>query len=117
MAPRSAEFWKQYQEAKRIVAQGAQQADLFREEFLDSNPGNADILYDPCQTSNPADPRCRRMRYWRDEQVVQVEWGDGGPAYNYYGVTPQEFRRVLNSKSAGRAVKRILDNHPYGRSD
>lgn len=90
--------------------------DLLRDKFNNRDQKNADVLYEPTATSNPGDPRTHAARYWRDERVLQIEWGDGGVAYNYYQVSPEEWRRFVRVKSPGRFVNRVLNAKPYGKA-
>jgi hypothetical protein len=76
--------------------------------------GTVPITYFPTKTSNPSDPRTAAAGYDRETQTLRVEWGDGGPAYNYYNVTPAEWRRFQNVASPGKLINRIFNDHPYG---
>lgn len=118
MASRAKEFWAQLEAARKLVEenQSTSLADLLRDEFDMRDQQAADVLIQPTDSSNPGDPRTSAMRYWKDEQVVQVEWGDGGAPYNYYEVTPDQWRNLSKVKSPGRAINRWLNGHPYGPS-
>lgn len=111
---KSAEFWKQYQAAKRLVKHGEQESRARYAQFLASGIAGPDIVYDPVATSNPTNPRCRRMEYYKPQQTLLVEWGDGGTPYAYYGVTLSEMRRIMRYKSAGKAINNVLAGKPYG---
>jgi hypothetical protein len=109
---RAKEFWEQLEAARRLVEQnaGVSQADLLRDEFEIQRGGrNADVRYEPISS------RVQTLQYWKDLQVVRAEWVK--PAYRpylYFDVSPSEWRNIMRSKSAGRAVTRILDQHTYG---
>lgn len=76
--------------------------------------GPVQITYFPTPTINPADPRTAAAGYDKETQTLRVEWGDGGAAYNYYYVTPAEWRNLRRVKSPGRYINRVLNAHPYG---
>lgn len=76
--------------------------------------GPVQLTYFPTTTSNPADPRTAAAGYDPDTKTMRVEWGDGGPAYNYYDVTPAEWRRFQQVQSPGRMINRVFNYHPYG---
>lgn len=76
--------------------------------------GPVPITYFPTPTINPADPRTAAAGYDRATQTLRIEWGDGGVAYNYYDVTPSEWRNFQRVKSPGRWVNRVGNFHTYG---
>lgn len=76
--------------------------------------GPVQVTYFPTSTSNPQDPRTAAAGYDRETQTLRVEWGDGGVAYNYYGVTPGEWRSFRRVKSPGKYINRRLNDHTYG---
>ena len=76
--------------------------------------GQVPITYFPTRTSNPDDPRTAAAGYDAATRTMRVEWGDGGPAYNYYDVTPGEWRRFQRVASPGRMINRVFNDHPYG---
>ena len=73
-----------------------------------------DKVVAPTKTSNPSDPRTAAASYYSATQVLTVQWGDGGPAYAYYDVTPQEWDGFTKADSPGRFINAILNNHNYG---
>lgn len=76
--------------------------------------GPVQITYFPTPTSDPSDPRTAAAGYDKETQTLRVEWGDGGAPYNYYNVSPSEWRNFRRVKSPGRAINRVLNAHPYG---
>jgi KTSC domain len=76
--------------------------------------GPVPITYFPTPTSNPPDPRTAAAGYDRATQTLRVEWGDGGPAYNYYGVEPGIWRNFRRVKSPGKYINRVLNGYTYG---
>ena len=77
--------------------------------------GAPDETYSPTRTSNPSDPRIQGMSYYKLARVVTVYWGDGGPPYNYYAITPALWSRWKKSASPGRFINRVLTGMvPYG---
>lgn len=122
---RGANFWKQVQEARRVVKQAEAQGAILRDEFRNREQRQPDAIYEPTKTSNPADPRTAAMQFWRDEGVLRVEWGDGGRPYLYFEVTQDEWRALSGLRrdgqiskaggtpSPGRYINRVLNFHPY----
>lgn len=90
------------------------EADLLRDLGDQERGGPVQLTYFPTKTSNPADPRTAAAGYDRDTQTVRVEWGDGGIAYNYYGVPPNVWRNFRRAPSPGRFINRVLNNYQYG---
>jgi hypothetical protein len=68
----------------------------------------------PTKTSNPSDPRTAAASYYSQTQTLVVQWGDGGTAYAYYDVTPQEWDAFTKVDSPGRFINAVLNNHNYG---
>jgi hypothetical protein len=90
------------------------EAETLRELGNQERGGPVQITYFPTSTSNPPDPRTAAAGYDRDTQTLRVEWGDGGPAYNYYGVEPNIWRNFRRVKSPGKYINRVLNNYTYG---
>lgn len=62
-----------------------------------------------------ATARARTYPDARDAMLVQrCGCSAGRTPYLYYDVSASEWRNVMRSKSAGRAVNRILNQHLYG---
>lgn len=95
----------------------ASDADIRREEGNRARGGPVRLTYWPTSTSNPSDPRTAAAGYDKGTQTLRVEWGDEGEAYNYYEVTPQEWRNFQNRKSPGKYINRWLNDKPYGTAD
>lgn len=75
---------------------------------------NPDQVYAPTSTINPSDPRTRTASYYSQTQTLVVQWGDGGTAYAYYDVTPQEWDAFQQVDSPGRFINAVLNSHNYG---
>lgn len=73
-----------------------------------------DAVYSPTKSSNPTDPRTATASYYSQTQVVVMQWGDGGTAYAYYDVTPQEWDALTKVDSPGKFINSTLNNHNYG---
>jgi len=92
----------------------ASEAALYHDRARELMGGSPDWIFEPTRSSNPGDPRTSRMEYYRLAQTLIVSWGDGGPDYAYYQVTPDIASRIKRSASPGRFINRILNNYPYG---
>lgn len=92
------------------------EAEVLRELGNQERGGDVEITYFPTRTSNPEDPRTAAAGYDRSTRTLRVEWGDGGPAYNYYNVEPAVWQRMRKSASPGRFINRVLNNYTYGPS-
>jgi hypothetical protein len=90
------------------------EAETLRSLGNQERGGPVPITYFPTPTSNPPDPRTAAAGYDRQTQTLRIEWGDGGAAYNYYGVDPATWRNFQRVKSPGRFVNRVLNSHTYG---
>jgi hypothetical protein len=99
--------------ARQRVKDAVSRAEEEQDIFMTRPQGAPDLVYVPTQTSNPSDPRTASAQYWKDAQVLRVEWGDNGTPYQYFGVTPSEARRFIKSRSPGRFINRVLNDHPY----
>lgn len=91
--------------------------DLRREEGDEARGGPVRLTYWPTNTTNPRRPRTVAAGYDRETQTMRVEWRDGGAAYNYYEITPQEWRNFRRAVSPGRWINRVGNAHPYGPAD
>lgn len=67
----------------------------------------------PVKTSNPADPRCYMMEYWRNAQMVKVWWGDHRTPYVYFEIDMAMWVRWKASSSPGKFINRVLVGKPY----
>ena len=50
-------------------------------------------------------------------QRLRIEWGDGGPAYNYYNVPPQIWDSFQDAPSPGRYINAVLNYFSYGQAE
>jgi hypothetical protein len=57
--------------------------------------------------------RVSRARYDPDNQVLEVDWVDGGLSYVYYDVPPNIWRNMQRVKSLGKFVNRVLNQYEY----
>jgi hypothetical protein len=57
--------------------------------------------------------RLYRARYDSSNQVLEVEWEDGGIPYVFLGVEPDVWHRMNNVVSVGKFVNRVLNKYPY----
>jgi hypothetical protein len=96
------------------VEQPTGEIDLLRDEFNNRDQRVPDVIYEPTMTSDPNRPRTVAARYWRDERVMEVSWRDGGTPYNYYEVSPADWRRFTTSRSPGKLINRFFNSKPYG---
>lgn len=74
------------------------------------------LPYQPTPTINPGRPRTLAAGYDRQSRTMRVRFRDGTP-WEYYEVTPQEWRNFQRVKSPGRAINRTFNNHPYARGN
>lgn len=65
-------------------------------------------------SSNPTDPRTTAAGYDPILQRLRIEWGDGGPAYNYYDVPPQIWDSFQQAPSPGKYIDTVLNYFNYG---
>jgi hypothetical protein len=89
-----------------------------RAKELSKIQSEPDDVVAPTSSSNPADPRTSAVSYYSLTQTVVIQWGDGGPAYAYYDVTPQEWeglKEEAQDGSPGRYIESVLNYHSYGR--
>lgn len=90
------------------------EADVLRDLGNQQRGGPVEVTYFPTSTSDPADPRTAAAGYDPATQTLRVEWGDGGRAYNYYGVPPNIWRNFRRAPSPGRYINRVLNYYMYG---
>lgn len=83
----------------------AQQADM--------TMGPVRPTYDT-PSSNPRNPRTVAAGYDPVLQRLRMEWGDGGPAYNYYNVPPQIWDSFQHAPSPGQYINAVLNYFSYG---
>ncbi len=93
------------------------EAEVLRELGDQERGGPVQITYFPTKTSNPRDPRTAAAGYDKTTQTMRVEWGDGGAAYNYYGVPPNIWRNFRRAPSPGKYINRVLNYYTYGPAD
>jgi hypothetical protein len=72
--------------------------------------------YTPTPSINPPRPRTVGMGYSPDTQTMRVKFRDGR-VYEYYDVTPQEWRNMQRVKSPGRAINRTFNFKSYARRE
>lgn len=84
--------------------------------LMSDTVGPVPISYRPTRSSNPADPRTAAAGYDPVTKTLRVEWGDGGPAYNYYDVPPKVWQSFQRTTSPGKFINRVLNNYRYGRA-
>lgn len=89
-------------------------AELLRDMGNQIRGGPVQLTYYPTRTSNPSDPRTAAAGYDAQTRTMRVSWGDGGKAYNYYQVEPQEWQRFKRSASPGKLINRFFNFKPYG---
>jgi hypothetical protein len=93
--------------------------DKTRSQEMDEAHGEIEPSIMPTASSNPQDPRTARAGYQTSTQRMRVWWGDGGVAYDYFGVTPQEWhsfcqQAAMPGGSPGRWINAIGNSHSYG---
>lgn len=73
-----------------------------------------EAAYDPGPWENFASSsRVSRARYDPKNQLLELDWIDGGLSYMYSGVPSNVWRNLLRAKSKGRFVNRVLNAYPY----
>ena len=65
-------------------------------------------------SSNPQNPRTAAAGYDPVMHRLRIEWGDGGPAYNYYDVPPQIWDSFQQADSPGKYINTVLNYFNYG---
>jgi hypothetical protein len=90
------------------------EAEVLKELGDQERGGPVSLTYFPTRTSNPGDPRTAAAGYDSATQTMRVEWGDGGAAYNYYGVPPNIWRNFRRAPSPGKYINRVLNSYTYG---
>ena len=83
----------------------------------DMAAGPVEVSYYPTPSSNPADPRTAAAGYDPILHRLRVEWGDGGPAYNYYDIPPQIWDSFKAAPSPGRYINAVLNYFSYGPAE
>lgn len=85
---------------------------------------DSELLPWPTNSSRPSRPRTVRAGYDRVNHILFVRFRPGadrsapdGAGYEYDGVTPAQWREFRSSPSPGRYINRVLNYHPYRRSD
>lgn len=76
----------------------------------------APISVVPTSTSNAKRPRTVAAGYDADRSVLTVVFRDG-TWYNYYEVTPSEWKAFKSQVSKGKYIYRVLDYKPRGDAD
>ncbi len=69
--------------------------------------------YDPGLWEYFSSSRVSRARYDSDNQILEVDWVDGGLPYVYLEVPPEIWRNMRRVKSVGKFVNRVLNAYPY----
>jgi hypothetical protein len=114
VASKGAEFWKQVEEAKRMVARAEAQGDILRDQFEQRPDEDAQPTWTiQTNTSNPARPRTHSASYWSNQDVLQITFRNG-QKYNYYEVSTQQAASLKRAVSTGKLINRSLNAHPYG---
>jgi hypothetical protein len=72
--------------------------------------------YAPTPSINPPRPRTQAAGYSADTQTLRVKFRSGA-VYEYYDVTPAEWRNFQRVKSPGRAINRTFNSKPYSRRE
>lgn len=70
--------------------------------------------YTPTPSINPPRPRTQAAGYSADTETLRVKFREGA-VYEYYGVTPQEWRNFQRVKSPGKAINRTFNSKSYSR--
>lgn len=116
MATNKGEFWRQVQEARRVVREAESRGDLLRDEFSQRPEEDAAPTWTiATHTSNEARPRTTSASYWRNQQVLQITFRNGD-VYGYSEVTPQQAASLKRVVSTGKLINRSLNSHPYWRA-
>lgn len=76
----------------------------------------AEISIIPTATTDPDRPRTVAAGYDEDRKVLTVVFRDG-TFYNYYTVTPGEWREFAAAFSKGPYIKKFLDGKPRGTAN
>jgi hypothetical protein len=114
VASKGAEFWRQVEEAKRMVARAEAQGDILRDQFEQRPDEDAQPTWTvQTNTSDPSRPRTRSASYWAEQQVLQITFRNG-QKYNYYEVTKQQAASLKRVASTGKLINSRLNAHPYG---
>jgi hypothetical protein len=109
-----AESSRRFETRERPHGQGLPEAEaLLLAQQTDMASGPVQVSYDT-PSSNPADPRTAAAGYDPVLQRLRIEWGDGGPAYNYYNVPPQIWDSFQHAPSPGRYIDAVLNYFNYG---
>lgn len=76
------------------------------------------LPYQPTPSINPPRPRTLAAGYDPEARVMRVRFRDGA-GYEYYDVTPTEWRNFKRVKSPGRSINKNFkySQHPYARAD
>lgn len=124
--PKSEEWWRA-QGYSREPGTGAQpepeQASASEWEAEEAT-GVPDIPFTvyPTATSNPLRPRTIAAGYDKDSQTLRIRFRPGasaqspaGAIYDYYGVTPNEWRDIRRVVSTGKFINRRLSGKDYER--
>lgn len=70
------------------------------------------LAYQPTPSINPARPRTLAAGYDPQTKTMRVRFRDG-TGYEYYDVSPEEWRNFRRVKSPGRAINRTFNHHDY----
>lgn len=63
----------------------------------------------------PGHARTLRAEYYADSHILRVtDWGDSGPAYNYYDVDRDTWNEFCSTESPGKYINSTLNYHEYG---
>lgn len=57
--------------------------------------------------------RVQRARYDSGQQILEVDWVDGGLSYLYQDVPPNIWANMQRVASVGKFVNRVLNQYPY----
>jgi hypothetical protein len=74
------------------------------------------LPYQPTPSINPPRPRTLAAGYDPKTRTLRVRFRDGTP-WQYFDVSPEEWRNFRRVKSPGRYINRVLNAHPYARGD
>lgn len=61
----------------------------------------------------PESSRVSRARYDSKNQIMEVDWVDGGLQYVYMGVPPSVWANFKRAVSKGKFVNRVLNQYSY----
>lgn len=132
-------FTNPREEAQRIrdliskphTARTSDAQPLSRSEMMDEQFGPIEPSIKPTATIEPRDKRAQ-MNEWGAKgrtaaagyqpasQRMRVWWGDGGTAYDYFNITPQEWhsfaqQAAMPNGSPGRWINQVGNMHEYGK--